>query len=644
MTGASAKIIPDWQKFILDYGWRASAYELAAVLEQGIEAVLGVRSSGACRKRKKPKTFSELFALWHGRAPEDADWPAPRKMGSHGTYEWQPPEIALLASLVGTMGPQEIMAILTTRLRKLTGDQDVVRTKHAIQTRVNKIGLQLRDVVGGITPADAGREINSLPIVYQAIRKKQLKVSWRGNFCVIDRESWEKWKAKREFPPEGYVLLTSIKEPLAIKSDKLSEFARMGYVPTAKRCNPFGTKGPSTQFGTWYIDKKVAAQLVADRRAGRPMPWHGKPMLDNLKATYKVWTKRRHPDSCKTCADIWGKKGAPKSFEDYVARYPALAHGAKRHLTMKWNPGLTVGQLATSANCSIGHVRRAIDNGMLESTFQGKTQYISLTEATRWKARRCPSGDNEKSWMALETACKQYFFTTRELRGYIRAGRLKSKIGTDGPMRGIEYVSKHQCGKLRQEIGFTEEQAARRVGVTVPRLRMLLDGVTWRKADGIPLATVQAAIKRLESREGYTLEEAAEEAGESVQWVHECINMGIAKVSKAKWDRRRLYISAPMLKRLKAYKENPVRPERLSDDWLRLSEAAQEAKVTTATIIKWADAGELKRRQSKNGWRYHRKAVRAKARSYWPTARFVRAVPPDWLQAENAIQAGELRT
>lgn len=639
MTAASAKI-PDWQKFILDYGWRAPAYEIAAVLGQDIEVVLVVRRSGACRKRKKPKTFVELFTLWHGRAPEEADWPAPRKAGASGTYEWQAPEIALLASLVGTTGLPEIMKILTTRLRKVTGDRNAVRTKNSVQVCINKIGMQVRDVVGGITPADAGREISSLAIVHQAIRKKQLKVSRRGNFYVIDRESWEAWKAKREFPPEGYVLLTSIKEPLAIKSDKLSEFARMGYVPTAKRCNPFGTKGPSTQFGAWYIDKKVADQLVADRRAGRPMPWHGKPMLDNLKATYKVWTKRQHPDSCKTCADIWGKKGAPKSFEDYVARYPVLAHGAKRHLTMKWNPGLTVGQLAASANCSVAHVRRAIANGMLESTFQGKTQYITLTEATRWKTRKCPSGDSVKSWLALETACKQYLFTMRELRGHIRSGELKSKIGTDGPMKGVEYVSKHQCGKLRETLGFTEEQAARRAGVTVARLKVLLEGVTWRKANGIPLATVQAVIKRLESREGYTLEEAAEEVGESVQWIQECINIGIVRVSKAKWDRRRIYISAPMLKRLKEHKENPVRPERLGKDWLRVSEAALEAGVTAGTIIKWADTGELKRRKSKSGWRYHREAVRAKARIYWRTARLHRAIPPDWLQAENTIQEG----
>ena len=135
------------------------------------------------------------------------------------------------------------------------------------------------------------------------------------------------------------MLLTSIKKALSIRSDKLSEFARAGHIPTAKRCNPYGTKGPSTQFGTWWIDKKVAAKLVADRRAGRPMPWHGKPNPDNLRVTFKLWQKRKHPASCKTCAAIWGKKGAPRTFDDYALRYPPLAHGAKTASNPSLEPG-----------------------------------------------------------------------------------------------------------------------------------------------------------------------------------------------------------------------------------------------------------------------------------------------------------------
>src|SRR3546814_4577691 len=62
-----------------------------------------------------------------------------------------------------------------------------------------------------------------------------------------------------------------------------------------------------------------------------------------------------------------------------------------------------------------------------------------------------------------------YLFTVSELEDYIADKTLKSKTGTHGASRGTLYVSKHQCGQLRQRIGFTPEEAARRVGVTVER-------------------------------------------------------------------------------------------------------------------------------------------------------------------------------
>ena len=69
--------------------------------------------------------------------------------------------------------------------------------------------------------------------------------------------------------------------------------------------------------------------------------------------------------------------------------------------------------------------------------------------------------------------------------------------------------------------------------------------------------------------------------------------------------------------------EKPIRPARLSEDWLRLSDAAHEAGVTTGTLMKWAASGELKRWKAKNGWRYHREAVRSRARPYWKKPKFI---------------------
>lgn len=626
-----------WENFVLEHGFRAQAYELAAVLSQPVDEIERVRRTGACRQAKSGKRFPELFALWHGRAPEDVDWPAPRKR-KNGSYEWQARDFALLASLVGQVGIKEISEILTSRLRTLTGDAGAVRSRNAVQLNMNRIGMQTCDVLGGITTADAAREIGSRALINQAVAKKHLVVRRVGRLWVIPHGAWAKWKAKRVFPPaDGYVRLSTIREALAIRSDKLSEFARMGYIPTAVRCNPYGARGPSTQFGTWYITQEVAEQLVADRRAGRPMPWHGKPIAENLRATFKLWQERKHPQSCETCRQIWGEAGAPQTFDDYIVRYKPLAHGAKRHLTRPWSPGLSVREVAVQAQRTEHYVRRAIANGMLAATKENDRTYVSRTDATRWITRKCPTGDSEKSWLSVETACEQYQFTRKEIAGFIAGGRLNSRIPDNGPGRGMIYVSRHQCGQLREKIGFTEEQAARRVDVTVDELRTLLEGVDWRQAGLIPLVTVQAVVKRLKSQQGYTLEEAATQLETTVEWVLAKRDDGTIKVSRTNWDRNRIYITMPMFERLRAalLDPQPAR-ERLSADWLMLSDAAEEAGVTTATLIKWANAGEVERKHLAGRWMYRRDSVRARARRYWPTARFHRATPPAWLQGASA--------
>lgn len=631
--------VADWEQFVLKNGWRAKSHELSAVTGKSMEDIERLKSTNACIKLANGKRFAELFSLWHGRVPEDSEWPIPLMYSKRGTYEWQPPELALLASLVGRMSPAEIALYLTARLREVTGNRNVVRGKQAVQIQINRIGLQTIDVVGGITTRQAGREIGSLATINQAIHKKQLRANRVGRLWVIPYDVWMEWKGKRVFPPKGYVQLTTLKSPLSIKSDKLSEWARAGNIPTAIRCNPYGTKVRSTQFGTWYIDKKVADQLVSDRRAGKPMPWHTKSDPHNLAVTFKLWKKRKHPDTCSTCAEIWGPKGAPESFEEYTKRYPPLAHGAKRHLTRLWSPGLTIQEVAANCGCSAATVRYAIKTGLLSTRKEGNCVYVTRTDASRWKARRCPTGDSPKSWISIDTARDQYLFTVRELRGFIADDRIKTKIGIDGAARGITYVLRLQCRELREKIGFTEEQAARRAGVSVARFRLLLEGVHWRKAEGIPLVTVQAVIKRIQSRAGYTIEEAAKKLSMSIQWVSERIDDGTIKILKAPWDRRRTYISEPMMQRLIVARENPPRKERIGIDWLRLSDAAAEAGVCTTQLIRWSENGELERRRSDIGWIYHRSAIRARARRYWKSVRYHRAIPPDWLKSESEVVA-----
>jgi len=379
-----------WQRFVLAHGWRVPSHLLATILDQHPNAINAVRSTSACVRHKTSKGFAELFGLWHGRAPAEDDWPVPRRIRTNNTYEWLPPEDALLATLVGTVDAGDIATILTNRLRRLTGDPAAERTRNAVILRTNRIGLQSTDVVGGITTNQAAREIGSLSAVQSAIAEGHLNTIRVGRLHVIPHDAWTAWKATRVHAPEGYIPLASIRDRLAIRSDKLSEFARMGYIPGTVRANPYGTNQRSTRFGTWYIDAVAAEHLIADRVAGRPMPWHGKPLPDNLRASYKRWQERRHPDHCQTCRAIWGPQGGPQTYDDFAARYQPLDRSAKRHLTRRWNDTMAQAQPVTrsthppapGAAALPKRVRSQLDSiAKANATHPSPTDWLLLNEA-----------------------------------------------------------------------------------------------------------------------------------------------------------------------------------------------------------------------------------------------------------------------
>lgn len=626
-----------WQAFVTGPGAAGVGNTfLAAIVGQPEAAVRRVRAASGPRGRataSSVKAFPGLFAQWHGRAPQDADWPAPRR-GGHGSYEWLPPEEAQLAALVGRMGKAQIVQVLTRRLRKITGDHAASRNADSVQIRANRMGLWITDVVGGIKVSDAGAEIGSAEVVRNAIRNGSLQTHRQGRLIVIPHAAWQAWKDSRKLAPRGYVRLASIREQLGIRSDgKLSEFAKLGYIPTAIQCNPARPDGRNTRWGMWFVDGKVARKLVADRAAGRPMPWHGKPLPDNLRHTWKRWTERKHPASCATCAALWGKAGAPTTFEDFCQRYHPLAHGAKRHLTMRWNPGITLAELARESKRSPEQVRAAITNGMLRATRDGRLYRITRTDATRWIARRCPTGTGTTSWVTLPTATRWYGFSRAELRAFIAAGKLVRRVDADG----VERVSRQQCVELREQIGYTEKQAAAKVGVGVAAFRELLAGVDWREAELIPHVTVQAVIKRLHSQPGYTIDAAAAEVGSTPGWVRARIKDGTVRVSRAPWDRRRLYLSQPMVDRLKRARRAKPAPEEVSEAWITLSPAARLAGVCTATVRKWATDDEVRTRTAPDGYtRYARTSVMSRARQYWKRWSNRRATPPAWIRSDIA--------
>lgn len=620
----------DWRAFVLEYGWRSPAHELAQVLGVNVSQVTAARSSGGMVKRVPRLRFFELFSLWHGRAPAEADWPAPRREGG-GQFEWSPPEESLLATLVGQVGPEEIARTLTERLRVVTGDPAARRTREAVLLRLQRIGLHTSDVLGGLTVADCAREVGSRPEVEQAIRDGLLRTRKVGRYLVIGRAQWNAWLAGRARPPAGKVRLSSIREALGIRSDgKLAEFAKLGYIETAELFKAHASR----QRGDWYIAEGVARKLVEDRVAGRPMPWHGKPMPDNLKATFRVYEARRHPEHCSTCASIWSSRPAPATFEDFCERYPGLELGAKRHLTMKWSPGMTIAEVANHAQRSKAAVEAAIDNGVLRYAENDGERRVSKTDATRWVARGCPSGGERGSWMRIDLAQREYMIDPLDMRVLIERGAIRSKIGQDGAMRGLEYVLRQQCAEYRETNGFTISEAARRARVSEDQLVLLLDGAGWRQGgrmDRVQLSTLQAVIKRIASREGIDVDSAAIELGVPRATIESRVRDGSVQVTTSPWNPDRRYFTWPMFERLKAcIGEVPARSE-LGPDWLLLSAAAREAGVSSTMITRWADEGALVRRDSAKGWRYLRESLRERARVHWAAQRLSRAIPPAWL-------------
>ncbi len=630
-------MVEDWQRFVIDHGAFARADHLVQILgktRRQIDALRGsCRRSGA--RRGGALGFAQLFQLWHGRDPDDEDWPLPKRRRT-GHYEWLPVEDALLATLVGLLSVNEIAEVLTERLRRVTDDTDAQRSRAAVLLRINRIGLTTTDVPGGITVSAAARQIGCETTVRTAIARGRLEPRRVGRLLVIPFDQWEAFQRARKAPPVGTVSLSSLKRPLGIASDKLSEYARAGYIPGAEQCNLIGSKSPNTQFGTWHVPQHVADRLLADRAQGLPMPWHGKPYLGNLTASWKKWTGRKHPDTCPDCRRIWGSLGAPANFEDFKRRYPALTRGAKRHLTWKFNPGLTVHEVATACAVPAQSVRDAIDTGRLRAVEHDGGLYVSRVDATRWKAMHAPTGRGRGSWIALDVAAKRYGFPESQLRAWIADETLVHKVGDAGPMRGITYLLKHQCARLRETIGYSPKEAARRLGLAPAQARVLLDQLDWRGGEAVPLYVIQAAQKRMASNNGMTIAEAAGDVGQPEEWVEAQIAAGRIRVLTVPWRPDRRYLSDIMVRRLhQLARAGGANEVSIPPNWIRVSAAAVLAGVSSTIMSRWGRDGEVRCAPAPSGVRYDPESVRDRACRYWDTARWKRRAPPAWLRLHD---------
>lgn len=623
-----------WKTFVLVQGHGCRARDLAAVLGRPEAEIRRVRDQarGGSPVQRRPQGFAALFEAWHGRPPADEEWPRPAFVKGRGAYEWQQPELTLIATLVGQISVPAIAAALSARLREVTGDPSATRSASSVQNVLCSIGLQAADVIGGVTVRDAGAAVGTTTRIQQALRKGRLTGRKVGQRLVIAREDLEAFQEQLEVPPEGYVALSSLREPMGILSGgKLAEFARMGYIPSAVQVRVNGRQAGDP--GLWFVSPGVAKQLLVDRQAGKPMPWAGRPQLSNLKASWKLFQERRHPESCETCCNLWGDGGAPLDFAGFAARYPGLAHGAKRHLTMKWTPGLTLDEAASRAGRSMSDVRTALRNGALVATLRDGQMFLSKSDVARWIARKCPLGDGRGSWISIEDAVEQYGFSRDEFKGFIERDEIESQIGMEGETLGRLYLARQQCVSLRDRIGYTEVHAAARLKITIDELRALLDGVHWRSSGRIPMSTLQAVQKRMQSCHGHTVEEAAALLGVTVDWVQARVQDGTATLKRNSWGGRP-YFAEPMLQALKA--AVGVEPKRaLGEEWLSLSPAAALAGVSTGTVMKWGEGALVRREASDRGWRYHVEDLRQQARIHWSQTRYKRDKRPQWLIVES---------
>lgn len=632
----------DSQGFIIEHGYQARAYELAAVTGAPIPDIEALRNRGVCRRHptrgKRGRDFAALFTLYHGRAPRDVEWPAPQKAGTG--YEWQQRDLEAVATLVGQLSLAEIAKVMTVRLRTMTGDRVAERSKASVQSALTRLGLQASDVVGGILLRDAAREIGSYAIVYQAIERKTLKARKVGRIFVIPYDAWAKWKASRTLAPEGWVRLSTLREPLGIKSDKLSEYARLGLVPTAIQCNA-GCKGtgPSTQFGSWFIDPIQAKKLLDDRRDGRSMPWHG-AYEGNIRVCFKHWTARRHPISCQECKAIWGRARAPKTYEAFRVQYPSLSLSAKRHLTKKWALGLTLYEVERLSGCSTTRVHSAVNSGALASRGTKREIRVRNVDAKAWMRRGCPSGHRPTQWLAVPTAMARYGFAEQRLLRHIRAGTLRSRIGNAGAQRGQQMVLDAACADLRRRERYTPEEAAVRLKITAAQLPSVLKDLGWRRGSKVSHGMIAAALKRLHYTDQlFSINDAAAHLKRDVAWVQQRLDEGLVHLTRPSGHSGFAGFTPPAMAKLEARARRRGRPpleRKPGDDWLLLSTAASLAGVSTTTLIRIAYPPRVKVVVTERGKLYEHQGVLAVARTFWKTVRMTRERRPAWLLAELA--------
>lgn len=199
-----------WQAFVLRHPAERTA-DLSYVLNQSEKAIRALRrQSGPLHLGTRQIGFAALFRLWHNRDPHDHEWPPIRRTRAGGTvrYEWQAPELALLADLAHRMSVADIAHALTLRLQRLTGDPNANRTARMVSTQLNALVADAASVLNGLTISQAGQEIGSRVMIANAIESGELPAYKIGRHHLIPYEAWCEWEAKfgiAQWLPAGWL-------------------------------------------------------------------------------------------------------------------------------------------------------------------------------------------------------------------------------------------------------------------------------------------------------------------------------------------------------------------------------------------------------------------------------------------------------
>ncbi len=249
-------------------------------------------------------------------------------------------------------------------------------------------------------------------------------------------------------PPAGYVPLSELARALGQRVDALSRLARISMVPNALRVECRG----GARSVTWYVPGRTADGLIAQHRAGLPMPWHGKPLVDDLAATYRLWRVRKHPSACLKCHRIWGHVEPPASFEAYVDRYSRLSLGDKAHLTQLWAKLRPLAEAIEHLARLCGHDRvvEAIENGILPTIERDGQAWMDSRVIDEWSAAGYPQAlaGARPVWVLASTAAALSSVDLEQVLWLIENDEVQARMGSGPVSKGRLFVDQLEVGAV----------------------------------------------------------------------------------------------------------------------------------------------------------------------------------------------------